>query len=194
MPRRDAWLTRPRRRPLERGHQLRNTGRRCRRGTWAVDAGNGPRFVGTTLADDVRRHGPSLGTTVRRLRNGRRSPGARAVHDGTDAVRIHASGAANLPVESLELDYPLEVVRYELVKDGGGAGTYRGGLPVRRDTRVLGTEATLSTSADRQRRPASGCVAAYPAHPVHSSSIRTHRRRGPFRPSRRVTLWRPATS
>ena len=82
--------------------------------------------------------------------------GARAVHDGTDAVRIHASGAANLPVESLELDYPLEVVRYELVRDGGGAGTYRGGLPVRRDTRVLGTEATVSTSADRQRRPASG--------------------------------------
>ena len=82
--------------------------------------------------------------------------GARPYHDGTDAVRIHASGAANLPVESLELDYPLEVVRYELIADGGGPGAFRGGLPVRRDTRVTAAGATVSTSADRQRRPAVG--------------------------------------
>ena len=91
--------------------------------------------------------------------------GARPFHDGTDAVRIHASGAANLPVESLELDYPLEVVRYELVRDGGGAGAHRGGLPVRRDTRVLATDGTLSTSADRQRRPASGLRGGLPGAP-----------------------------
>ena len=82
--------------------------------------------------------------------------GARPYHDGTDAVRIHASGAANLPVESLELAYPMQVVRYELVQDGGGPGAFRGGMPVRRDTRVLAGDATVSTSADRQRRAARG--------------------------------------
>ena len=80
--------------------------------------------------------------------------GARPHRDGTDAVRIHASGSANLPVESLELAYPLQVVRYELIRDGGGAGTFRGGLPVRRDTRILAPGTTLSTSAARQTHPA----------------------------------------
>jgi N-methylhydantoinase B len=82
--------------------------------------------------------------------------GARPYRDGTDAVRVHASGAANLPVESLELAYPLQVVRYELVRDGGGAGAFRGGLPVRRDTRILAQDATLSSTGDRLKHPAPG--------------------------------------
>ena len=88
--------------------------------------------------------------------------GARPYHDGTDAVRIHASGAANLPVESLELAYPMQVVRYELRQDGGGPGAYRGGLPVRRDTRILVEGATVSTSADRQSHPAQGLEGGLP--------------------------------
>jgi N-methylhydantoinase B len=82
--------------------------------------------------------------------------GARRHRDGTDAVRIHASGSANLPVESLELAYPLQVVRYELLRDGGGPGTFRGGMPVRRDTRILVPATTLSTTADRETHPAEG--------------------------------------
>ena len=82
--------------------------------------------------------------------------GARPYGDGIDAVRIHASGAANLPIESLELSYPMQVVRYELIRDGGGAGTFRGGMPVRRDTRVLADDATISTTGDRHGDPAPG--------------------------------------
>ncbi len=88
--------------------------------------------------------------------------GARPYRDGTDAVRIHASGAANLPVESLELAYPLRLVRYELVRDGGSPGAFRGGLPVRRDTRVLAENTTVSTTGDRHRRPASGLAGGLP--------------------------------
>ncbi len=82
--------------------------------------------------------------------------GARSYRDGIDAVRIHASGAANLPVESLELAYPMQVMRYELVENGGGAGTFRGGMPVRRDTRMLAKDGTISLSADRQAQAANG--------------------------------------
>ena len=82
--------------------------------------------------------------------------GARPYRDGMDAVRIHASGAANLPVESLELDYALRVERYELIRDGGGAGAFRGGMPVRRDTRVMAAGTTVSTTGDRQRSGAPG--------------------------------------
>lgn len=76
--------------------------------------------------------------------------GARPYHDGTDAVRIHASGSSNLPVESLEHAYPVRVECYELRADSGGAGRFRGGMGVRRDYRVL-APATISVSAERQR-------------------------------------------
>ena len=105
--------------------------------------------------------------------------GARPYRDGTDAVRVHASGAANLPVESLELAYPLQVVRYELVRDGGGAGAFRGGLPVRRDTRILAQDATLSSTGDRLRHPAPGLDGGLPGAPgafllnPDSSAVRT---------------------
>ena len=91
--------------------------------------------------------------------------GARPYTDGTDAVRIHASGAANLPIESLELSYPMQAVRYELMRDGGGAGTLRGGMPVRRDTRVLTEDVTISTTGDRHGHPAPGLEGGLPGVP-----------------------------
>lgn len=75
--------------------------------------------------------------------------GARAYLDGMDAVRIHASGASNLPVEALEHAYPLRVERYALRGDSGGPGAYRGGLGLIRDYRAL-TAMTVSLSAERQ--------------------------------------------
>ncbi|MDB5413543.1 MAG: hypothetical protein JWR10_1878, partial [Rubritepida sp.] len=53
--------------------------------------------------------------------------GSAASHAGLDAVRVHASGAANLPVEALENAYPLRVEQYALRPGSGGAGAYRGG-------------------------------------------------------------------
>ena len=50
-----------------------------------------------------------------------------AQHDqvGMDAVRVHVSGAANLPVELAEHEFPLSILRYELIPDSGGAGCFR---------------------------------------------------------------------
>ena len=39
---------------------------------------------------------------------------ARVRQPGLDGVRVHASGAANLPIEALENAYPLRVERYEI--------------------------------------------------------------------------------
>jgi N-methylhydantoinase B len=75
--------------------------------------------------------------------------GARPYLDGMDAVRIHASGASNLPVEALEHAYPLRVERYALRDDSGGAGKHRGGSGLIRDYRAL-TPMTVSLSAERQ--------------------------------------------
>jgi N-methylhydantoinase B len=82
--------------------------------------------------------------------------GARADTDGWDAVRIYASGAANLPVEPLEQAFPLRVERYELLPDSGGAGRTRGGLGIRRDYRILADEAEISLTGERHHCPAPG--------------------------------------
>lgn len=82
--------------------------------------------------------------------------GARPYRDGADAVRVHASGASNLPVEALEHAYPFRIERYALRDDSAGAGTYRGGMGVVRDYRILADDVTVSLSSERQHVPAEG--------------------------------------
>jgi len=58
--------------------------------------------------------------------------GARFNKDGLDGVHVHMTNTSNLPVEALELEYPLTLMRYELVDGSGGAGRHRGGMAIRR--------------------------------------------------------------
>src|SRR5262249_31442284 len=58
--------------------------------------------------------------------------GARATKDGLDGVHVHLTNTSNLPVEALEIEYPLTLLRYELVDGSGGAGRHRGGVGLRR--------------------------------------------------------------
>jgi len=77
--------------------------------------------------------------------------GARATRDGKDGVQVHITNTSNLPVEAIEMDYPLRVVEYGLVEDSGGAGHYRGGLGLRRTLRPVGHVCTFSGSGERNR-------------------------------------------
>ncbi|MFD5863141.1 hydantoinase B/oxoprolinase family protein [Streptomyces chartreusis] len=56
--------------------------------------------------------------------------------DGLDGVQAHITNTSNLPVESLESEYPLTVLRYELVNGSGGAGEHRGGMGIHRQIRA----------------------------------------------------------
>ncbi|HEX3721279.1 MAG TPA: hydantoinase B/oxoprolinase family protein, partial [Nitrolancea sp.] len=76
--------------------------------------------------------------------------GARATKDGLDGVQTHITNTSNLPVESLEVEYPLRVERYELVQDSGGPGRWRGGMAIRRDVRVLDHVAAYQGSTSRR--------------------------------------------
>jgi N-methylhydantoinase B len=91
--------------------------------------------------------------------------GARAHRDGMDAVRVHASGASNLPVEALEHAYPLRIERYALWENSAGAGQYRGGLGVVRDYRILGHDILVSLSSERQHVAAQGMQDGLPGMP-----------------------------
>ena len=82
--------------------------------------------------------------------------GARVSGPGLDGVRVHASGAANLPIEALENAYPLRVERYTARVGSGGGGQMRGGAGVVRDYRVLADGVRVSLSSARQQRAAQG--------------------------------------
>ncbi|MCE2947698.1 MAG: hydantoinase B/oxoprolinase family protein [Betaproteobacteria bacterium] len=88
--------------------------------------------------------------------------GARSNRDGMDAVRVHASGASNLPVEALEHAFPFRVDRYALWEGSGGEGEYRGGMGVIRDYRVLGDDIVVSLSSERQHVEADGMKGGLP--------------------------------
>ena len=57
--------------------------------------------------------------------------------DGVDAIETDATNCMNLPVESMEMDAPIRVRRWQLVQDSGGAGTFRGGLGQLKEYEIL---------------------------------------------------------
>ena len=75
--------------------------------------------------------------------------GARATKDGLDGVHVHLTNTSNLPVEALEIEYPLTLLRYELVDGSGGPGRHRGGMGLRR---VYRAEADCRVRVDIARR------------------------------------------
>ena len=76
--------------------------------------------------------------------------GARATLDGLDGVQTHVTNTSNLPVESLEEEYPIFVERYELASGTGGSGRHRGGMAIRRSVRVEGHQAAFGGSTSRR--------------------------------------------
>jgi N-methylhydantoinase B len=59
--------------------------------------------------------------------------GARAGKDGNAATTVNQSNAKIAPIEIIESEFPTRLVRFELIRDSGGPGQFRGGLGVRRE-------------------------------------------------------------
>lgn len=79
--------------------------------------------------------------------------GSGACHDkdGLDGVQVHMTNTSNLPVESLETEYPLVVEGYELLEDSGGVGRRRGGMGIRRKIRVEAPDVHFWLDTSRQK-------------------------------------------
>lgn len=107
--------------------------------------------------------------------------GARPVKDGINAVASTVSNMSNTPIEILEMSFPLRVEEYALVPDSGGAGTWRGGLGVRRVWRVLGNQAHAAVCCERTVTPAFGLDGGLPGAPARLELI------GPRSNARRLT-------
>ena len=77
--------------------------------------------------------------------------GARATKDGKDGVQVGITNTSNLPVESIEQEYPLRVEEYGFVENSGGAGQFRGGLGLRRVLTPVDHECVFNGAGERFR-------------------------------------------
>ena len=75
--------------------------------------------------------------------------GARWSKDGLAATAFHLSNCKTAPVEIIESEFPTRVERFELLRDSGGAGCWRGGLGFVREYRILEDEVRFSLRTDK---------------------------------------------
>ncbi|MCF2661554.1 hydantoinase B/oxoprolinase family protein [Pseudoflavonifractor phocaeensis] len=78
--------------------------------------------------------------------------GAHRDMDGQNGVQVHMTNTSNLPVEALEMEFPLIIVRkYGLRPDSGGPGMFRGGQGIERVYEAVENNVIYTGLGDRQR-------------------------------------------
>jgi len=92
--------------------------------------------------------------------------GAALANDGMDAVQAHFQNTENAPVEETEANYPVRILRYELIDDSEGGGRQRGGLGVRRDYAFPGHTPSFSILSDKARFAPWGLFGGADARPA----------------------------
>lgn len=75
--------------------------------------------------------------------------------DGASGIHTGMTNTLNTPVEALEMNFPLQIERYEFRCGSGGAGKKRGGDGVVRSLKLL-APARMSLLADRRRHGPQG--------------------------------------
>lgn len=68
---------------------------------------------------------------------------------GADAVHTHMTNTRNTPCEVIEREYPLRVEAYEIARNTGGDGKYRGGDGMRRHLTLTAGRATVVAGTSR---------------------------------------------
>jgi N-methylhydantoinase B len=91
--------------------------------------------------------------------------GGRSSADGPDAVQPHPQNTENAPVEETEINYPVKILRYELIEESEGPGRFRGGLGLRRDY-AFEDEVSFTILADRDKWGPSGLFGGKAAPPA----------------------------
>ncbi len=77
--------------------------------------------------------------------------GGRPFSDGIDGIHTNMTNTLNTPIERIENDYPVMIVKYSLRENSEGAGMFRGGLGITRAFRLVRGKATVTVLAERCR-------------------------------------------
>jgi N-methylhydantoinase B len=116
--------------------------------------------------------------------------GARPTKDGVHVVETDVSNCMNIPVEALEMNFPLRIGRTGLWEDSAGAGTFRGGLGLEKVFEATETDVTVAHRSERFRSAPWGLFGGGPARRGRAFIVRRDGTREPL-PSKRMLLLHP---
>jgi len=84
---------------------------------------------------------------------------------GTSGVHCYMTNTMNTPIEAVEQYYPLRCVCYELRRNSGGKGQWRGGDGIRRGWQVLCPQAHFTVLGERVQEKPHGVKGGRPGSP-----------------------------
>lgn len=98
------------------------------------------------------------------------SYGGRFGKDGLDAVDTLIANSTNMPIEEVDMLFPIRVERYELRSEPPAAGKWRGGLAVVRENRFL-VDTAMATEAEGTYEAPWGIFGGQPGLPLLVTKI-----------------------
>jgi N-methylhydantoinase B len=116
--------------------------------------------------------------------------GARPAKDGIDVVETDVTNCMNIPVEALEMNFPLRIARAGLWADSAGAGTSRGGLGLEKVFEATTTDVTVAHRSERFHAPPWGLHGGRPARRGRAFVVRRDGSREEL-PSKRMLVLHP---
>jgi N-methylhydantoinase B len=116
--------------------------------------------------------------------------GARPDKDGIDVIETDVSNCMNIPVESVEMNFPLRIPRARLWQGSGGAGRFRGGLGLEKVYEATTTDVTVSHRGERFASSPWPLEGGSPGTRAHAFILRTDGTREEL-PSKKMIVLHP---
>jgi N-methylhydantoinase B len=116
--------------------------------------------------------------------------GARPDKDGIDVVETDVSNCMNIPVESVEMNFPLRIPRLRLWTGSGGAGRFRGGLGLEKVFEATTTDVMVSHRGERFGSSPWGLEGGAPGARAHAHIVRADGTREDL-PSKKMIVLHP---
>jgi N-methylhydantoinase B len=116
--------------------------------------------------------------------------GARPTKDGIHVVETDVTNCMNIPVEALEMNFPLRIARTGLWADSAGAGAFRGGLGLEKVFEATDTDVTVAHRSERFRSAPWGLHGGGPARRGRAFLVRPDGTREAL-PSKRMLVLHP---
>ena len=116
--------------------------------------------------------------------------GARPDKDGIDVIETDVSNCMNIPVESVEMNFPLRIARARLWCDSGGPGRFRGGLGLEKVFEATTTDVMVSHRGERFASAPWGLEGGGPGARAHAFIVRADGTREAL-PSKKMIVLHP---
>jgi N-methylhydantoinase B len=116
--------------------------------------------------------------------------GARPDKDGIDVIETDVSNCMNIPIESVEMSFPLRIPRARLWAGSGGAGRFRGGIGLEKVFEATETDVLISHRGERFASSPWGLHGGAPGRSARAFILRKDGRREEL-PSKKMIVLHP---